>query len=56
MVYCKSWLDSGCIIWRLGLWMPGGLDPGRLDTWIVDARTVVTWDLDAWTRHTGITD
>ena len=42
-------LDSGRMVWALGLWTPGFLDSARLDTWIRDNWTIKDWTLGLWT-------
>ena len=47
-------LDSGRMVWALGLWTPGFLDSGhldykRLDAWTLDDWMLVPWTLELWT-------
>ena len=64
-------LDSERMVWTLALWMlwfwtPGrldsglldsrSLDPGRLDAWSLDACTQGDWTLDTWALNACILD
>ena len=54
-------LDSGRMVWTLGLWTPGRLDfrylvSGCLNTWTLDDWTLGLWQLEAWTLATGSLD
>ena len=42
-------LESFCIVYTLGPWIPECLDPGRLDLGQMDS-----WTLDAWTQKIKI--